>query len=47
VVTDYDAKSSTITHTLDDNLAAGEHTFKVEVRDERNNTNEYTIKFKM
>jgi hypothetical protein len=47
VVTDYDAKTSTITHTLDESLAAGEHTFKVEVRDERNNTGEYTIKFKM
>jgi hypothetical protein len=47
VVTDYDAKTSSITHTLDAALAAGEHTFKVEVRDERNNVSEYTIKFKM
>ena len=47
VVTDYDAKTSSITHILDANLAAGEHTFKVEVRDERNNASEYTVKFKM
>jgi len=47
VVTDFDAKSSTLTHTLASNLAAGNHTFKVLVTDERKNKAEYSVKFKM
>ena len=46
-VTDYDAKFSALTHTLDQNLTAGEHIFKVVVVDERKNRAEYTIKFAM
>lgn len=46
-VTDYDAKSSTLTHTLDPGLANGEHIFNVVVTDERHNQSEYSVKFKM
>ncbi len=46
-VTDYDAKFSALTHTLDQNLSVGEHTFKVVVTDERKNRAEYSIKFAM
>ncbi|MDB5282158.1 MAG: peptidase [Bacteroidota bacterium] len=47
VVTDYDAKSYTLTHSIDPHLAAGTHTFKVVVTDERKNTAEYSVTFKM
>ena len=47
VVTDYDAKSSMLTHTLSPDLAAGNHTFKLVVTDERKNKAEYSVKFKM
>ena len=47
VVTDYDGKSSTLTHTLDAQLSAGEHVFKVVVTDERKNTAEYSVGFRM
>ncbi len=47
VVTDYDSKSATLTHTLDQNLATGEHIFKVVVEDERKNKNEYSVMFEM
>lgn len=47
VVTEFDGKSSTLTHTLDQSLAAGNHTFRVTAKDERQNTTSYTIKFKM
>jgi len=46
-VTDYDAKSAMLTHTLDLKMAAGEHSFKVVVIDERGNRAEYSIKFAM
>lgn len=44
-VTDYDAKSATLTHTLNPGLAKGEHIFKVVVTDERSNRAEYAVKF--
>lgn len=47
VVTDYDAKFATLTHTLDQNLSTGTHTFKIIVTDERSNKVEYAIKFAM
>lgn len=47
VVTDYDAKSNTITHTLDQKLKNGEHIFKVVVTDERKNQSQLEIKFLM
>lgn len=47
VVTDYDAKSATLTHTLDPQLKNGEHIFTVIATDERNNRNELSIKFLM
>jgi hypothetical protein len=47
IVTDYDAKSATLTHELDQNLSAGEHIFKVVVSDERKNVSAYSVKFKM
>lgn len=47
VVTDYDAKSSTLTHSLSSGLPTGYHTFKVVATDERKNQSEYSIKFRM
>ena len=47
VVTDYDAKSATLTHTLDQNLASGQHIYKIVVTDERNNRAELAVKFGM
>lgn len=47
VVTDYDAKSNTITHTLDQKLKNGEHTFRVIVTDERKNQSQLELKFLM
>jgi len=46
-LTNYDAKSATITHTLDQKLSSGEHFFKVVVIDERKNVAEYSVKFAM
>ncbi|MBL0310190.1 MAG: M23 family metallopeptidase [Bacteroidetes bacterium] len=46
-LTEYDAKSSTLTHTLNQNLSVGNHTFKVVATDERKNKTEFSIKFKM
>ena len=46
-VTEYDAKSATLFHILDQSLSLGEHTFKVVVTDERKNRAEYSIKFMM
>ncbi len=45
VVTEYDAKSATLTHWLDTTLVTGEHTFKVVVTDERKNQSEFSVKF--
>jgi hypothetical protein len=45
VVADYDGKTSSITHTIANNLAAGTHIFKVVVTDERKNKTEYSVKF--
>ncbi len=45
--TEYDAKSATLFHVLDQTLSVGEHTFKVVVTDERKNRAEYSIKFAM
>jgi len=45
VVTDYDGKTATITHTFNKTLLAGPHTFKVIVTDERKNKTEYSVKF--
>jgi hypothetical protein len=45
VVTDYDAKSSSITHTIDKNTKPGVHTFKVSVTDERKNESSYIVRF--
>ncbi len=47
VVTEHDAKFSSLTHTLDQSLSAGMHTFKVVVTDERKNRAEYEVKFGM
>ncbi len=47
VETDYDAKSYTIIHQAETNLAPGEHSFKVVVRDERNNVAEHVTIFKL
>ncbi len=47
VVTDYDAKSSTLIYHIDKDLQPGEHHFKVVVADERSNTSEYNMLFKM
>ena len=47
MVTDYDAKSATLFHVLDQTLSVGEHIFKVVVTDERNNRAEYSVKFMM
>jgi hypothetical protein len=47
VVSSYDAKFAALSHTLDQNLSHGEHTFKVVVLDERKNRAEYSIKFAM
>ena len=46
-LTEYDAKYFMLTHTLDQNLPAGEHIFKVVVTDERKNVAEYSVKFAM
>ncbi|HLP21624.1 MAG TPA: M23 family metallopeptidase [Chitinophagales bacterium] len=46
-VTEYDAKTATLFHILDQKLPAGEHTFKIVVTDERKNRAEYSIKFLM
>lgn len=47
VLTGYDAKSSLLTHKLDQTLPAGEHKFKVVVTDERHNKAEWEVKFAM
>ncbi|MES2621759.1 MAG: M23 family metallopeptidase [Bacteroidota bacterium] len=47
VLSDYDAKSATLTHTLNQNLSVGEHIFKVVVTDERKNIAEHSVKFVM
>lgn len=47
IVTEYDAKTFTLFHYLNPSLAAGEHTFKVVVTDERNNRSEYSVSFLM
>lgn len=47
VETDYDAKSYTLIHTPAAHLAPGRHTFKVVVRDERDNTAAYEASFKL
>lgn len=44
VVTDYDAKSSTLTYDIDKTIKPGEHKFKVVVEDERHNVAEYVVK---
>ncbi|MCW5906580.1 MAG: M23 family metallopeptidase [Chitinophagales bacterium] len=45
VVTEYDAKSATLTHYISSELKSGEHIFKTVVTDERKNTAEHSIKF--
>lgn len=45
VVTDYDAKIATLYHTISPTLAAGEHTFRITVTDERGNKGEWSVKF--
>jgi hypothetical protein len=47
VVTDYDAKSSTLIYYLDNTMKPGEHRFKVVAEDERRNASEYVVKFMM
>lgn len=47
VLTDYDAKSATLTHTLNQQLSIGEHIFKIVVTDERKNVAEQSVKFVM
>ena len=44
VVTTYDAKNALLTFPLT-GLAAGEHTYKLVVEDERHNKSEYSVKF--
>lgn len=44
VVTTYDAKNALLTFPLS-GLAAGEHTYKLVVEDERHNKSEYSVKF--
>jgi hypothetical protein len=44
-VTEYDAKTATLTHTIPVSLTAGEHTFKVVVTDDKGNKGEYSVKF--
>lgn len=47
VVTDYDAKNNLLIFYLQKEMAAGEHTFKVVVTDEKNNSSQYSVKFLM
>jgi peptidase M23-like protein len=47
VVTDYDAKSSTLTYYMDKAIKPGEHHFKVVVEDERHNAANYLVNFTM
>jgi hypothetical protein len=47
VVSDYDAKTSTITYRIDSKLNPGSHGFKVVAHDERENMAEYSVKFKL
>ncbi len=47
VVSDYDAKSATLRHTINQALPNGEHTFLVVVTDERKNQRDYSIKFNL
>lgn len=47
VISEYDAKAARLFHHLDSNLAAGNHEFKIVVKDERNNEATYTISFRM
>jgi hypothetical protein len=45
VVTEYDSKTATLTHTIPTNLTSGEHQFTLVVTDERKNKTEYSVKF--
>jgi hypothetical protein len=45
VVTEYDAKTATLSHTIPVNLTSGEHQFTLAVTDERKNKAEYSVKF--
>ena len=47
VVSDYDAKSATVTYPLPAAMPAGEHTFRIVVTDERKNKRDYSISFKL
>ncbi len=44
-ITDYDAKSATLTHTIANELTLGAHQFKVVVTDEKRNSAEYSVTF--
>lgn len=45
IVTEYDAKTATLFHILSQDIEPGEHTFTVEVTDNRNNKAQYSVKF--
>jgi hypothetical protein len=45
VVTEYDAKTATLTHNISTDLTSGEHLFTLIVTDERKNKAEYSVKF--
>ena len=47
VLTEFDAKTATLSHTLNPALKAGDHIFKVLVIDERNNIAQLALKFKL
>lgn len=44
-VTDFDAKSATLTHSISNDLPKGEHLFKVVVTDDKKNRAAYSVKF--
>jgi hypothetical protein len=46
VLMKYDGKNDKITHHFEEDLEKGEHTFRLEVRDDRNNTNTYETAFR-
>jgi hypothetical protein len=46
VLFEYDAKSATLTHYFEENLAKGEHLLKIELIDDRKNTSIFEQKFK-
>ncbi len=46
VLCEYDLKKDLLFYTFDENIKLGDHTFKIEVSDDKNNRSTFTFKFK-